>query len=340
MLLKSRQDGKTGSKISTAVGKRLGTGLLAAVFLLGLLFNCNTVLAAQKVVIAEMNWSGAIAVSHVMKQVLEDKLGVSAQLQQLNPALTWAGMEKGSVDVFPDLWWPNQNAGIEKYVEKKKAVELTLSFDNAAQGWFIPTWAAEKYGIHTLADLKDPEKAKIFDMTGNGIGDIWAGGFGWMSTEITKVQLRDFGLPLENYVVDQWVFLTSLKEAMRQKKPMLFYYWSPEWPFAVYDLTKLELPAYDPEKWVYVDKKPEESKITCDWQPAKVYVGYSAKLKKKSPKAFQFFKQWNMPIEEVNAMISSLEEVPGNPKQDPEKVAGQWIADHPQIVNQWIKGIK
>ena len=238
------------------------------------------------------------------------------------------------------MWWPNQDAGIKKYVEGKKSVETTLSFGNAAQGWYVPTWVADKYDIHTLEDLKDPEKTKIFDMTGDGKGDIWVGGFGWMSTDIIKVQLRDFELPIESYVVDQWVFLTSLKESMRVKRPILFYYWSPEWPFAVYDLTKITLPAYDPAKWQHVDKNPEKSKITCDWQPAKVYVGYSAKLKKKSPKAYQFFKQWHIEIAQVNAMISGLEEVPGNPKQDPEKMAQEWIKNHPEIVSAWIKDIK
>jgi ABC-type proline/glycine betaine transport system substrate-binding protein len=29
-----------------------------------------------------------------------------------------------------------------------KAMALTLSFDNAAQGWFIPTWVADKFDIH------------------------------------------------------------------------------------------------------------------------------------------------------------------------------------------------
>jgi glycine betaine/proline transport system substrate-binding protein len=275
-----------------------------------------------------------------MKVVLEEKLNVPAELKQVTPDLTWAGMDKGSIDIFPDLWWPNQDAGIKKYVDKRKKVELSLSYDNAVQGWFVPTWVAEKYNIKTLADLKDKEKAKIFDMTGNGIGDIWAGGFGWMSTEVTKFQLRDLELPLENYVVDSWVFLTSLKEAMRVKKPILFYYWTPEWPFSVYDFTQIEMPAYDKAQWNYVPKKPDESKITCGWQMAKVYAGYTVKLKDKSPKAYQFMKQWHIPLEEVNKLISNLEDVPGNPKQDPVEAARAWVANHPELVGEWLKGIE
>ena len=79
---------------------KLKQGLIGIIVSLGLLFTAGNLFAASEVIIAEMNWSGAIAVSHVMKQVLEEKLGVPAKLEQLTPAMTWAGMDKGSVDVF------------------------------------------------------------------------------------------------------------------------------------------------------------------------------------------------------------------------------------------------
>jgi ABC-type proline/glycine betaine transport system substrate-binding protein len=40
------------------------------------------------------------------------------------------------------------------------------------------------------------------------------------------------------------------------------------------------------------------------------------------------------------AMISELEDVPDNPKKEPDTVAKQWIAAHPELVNQWTQGIQ
>jgi len=136
-----------------------------------------------------------------------------------------------------------------------------------------------------------------------------------------------------------WVFLTQLKEAMRTDRPMIFYYWEPEWPFAVYDLSEIELPPYEDSKWTYVEKRMDESSITCGWKPAQVYVGYGTKLQKKSPKTYRFFKQWYIPIDEVSFLIAELEDIPGNPKKDVEEVVEEWVRDHPAIVNDWIKGI-
>ena len=100
------------------------------------------------------------------------------------------------------------------------------------------------------------------------------------------------------------------------------------------------MPAHDDAQWQYVQKDPEKSKITCGWQTAKVYVGFVKELQKKSPKAYQFFKQWSIPIAEVNAMISDLEDIPGNPKKEAAGVAKQWIKNHPDLVDGWIKGIQ
>jgi glycine betaine/proline transport system substrate-binding protein len=42
----------------------------------------------------------------------------------------------------------------------------------------------------------------------------------------------------------------------------------------------------------------------------------------------------------VSFIIAEIEQIPGNPKKDPDRVARKWVEDHPEIVNDWIKGIK
>lgn len=317
---------------------KLRMATVIIVVFLAVLFVSGTVYAGEKITIAEFNWSGAIVVTHVMKNVMEDRLGIPVVIKKLSLISAFSAMDKGIVDVSPEIWSPNRDADLKKYVDKKKTVEKTLIYENAPQGWYIPTRVAKEYGISTVEDLK--KHTEIFDLTGDGIGDIWGGGFGWITTDVARIQIREFGLDLDTYVVEQWIFLISLKEAMRREKPILFYYWAPEWPFDVYDLTEVKFPPYDPAKWQFFEKDLARSKITCGWQPAKVYVCYSKKLKEKFPKAYQFCKQWYFPIEEVSFLITEFEDVPDNPKKDIKKVAKAWVENHPEIVNDWIKGIE
>ena len=298
--------------------------------------------AKDEVVIAQQTWSASIALSNIMKYVLETKLHIPAKIIPLAQPATWAAMDKGdgSVDVKAEIWMPNEGAYWKKYVEERKTVEASLLFGNAPQGWVIPTWVAKKYNIKTYKDLIP--HAKIFDINGDGKGDIWCGAGGWQSTQITRVQIRDLGLSgyFEPLVLEVWVFQAQLKEAMRKKKPILFYYWAPEWIWAVYDLTWVKLPDYDPKKWKFIPGKPDKSYVACGWKPANVYVGYGVHLKKKNPKAYKFFKNFYIPMEEESKLIAELEDVPGNPAKPPMEVAKKWVESNPKIVGDWLKGIK
>jgi glycine betaine/proline transport system substrate-binding protein len=298
--------------------------------------------AEENVVIAQQTWDGSIATAHVYKYVLENKLNISAKVKSIGQPPTWVAMDKGdgSIDVKTEIWWPNEDAFYKKYVEKAKTVETSLLYGNAPQGWVVPTWVAKKYNIKTYKDLIP--HAKVFDINGDGKGDLWCGGGGWASTQITKIQMRDLGLEehFSPLVLEVWVFLAQLKEAMRRDKEIAFYYWAPEWIWAKYDLTWVELPDWEESKWKFVPKKPEESKITCGWRSAKVYTGYGAHLKKKNNKAYKFFKNVYMPMEEQSAMIAELADVPGNPPKQPAEVAKWWVDKNPKIVGDWLKGLQ
>lgn len=309
---------------------------LLAVFII---FMVGTSYAARKNVhISEQNWTGSVVICQVMKQVLENELDIPVKITQLTGAITWQGMDKGNVDVFSDVWSMAEEAGVKKYVEEKKSVELTVSYSEAPLGWFIPAYVQKEYGINTVEDLKGQEN--IFNVIGDKKGDLWVGGSGWKAVDINTVRIRDYGLDFDPYVVEQWVFLTKLKESIRKKEPVIFFYWKPEWIFAQYDLVQIEEPAYDPAKWVFDEKDMEKSKITCAYELADVYVAYSMKLKERLPKAYQFFKNWYIPIDEVSFLIAEAEDIPDNPKKEPAEVAKKWIADHPEIVNDWLKGLK
>jgi len=272
-----------------------------------------------------------------MKYVLEKKLDVPVKITQLSGSVTWVGMDKGDVDVFSDIWETAEIEGIEKFTKEKKTCEVVLSYANAPQGWYIPKYVAEEHGIRTIEDLKGKEK--LFDIDSDGQGDLWGGPTSWKVNEITSIKIRDYGLDFKNLGVEQWAWLATLKAAILKKKPVIFYYWEPEWLFTEYDLVKIQEPAFEEAKYKFVQKHPEQSKITCELQPTDVWVGISKKMEKRLPKAYQFFKNWSIPIEEVNQLIALVTDLDDKPKLSGPDAAKKWVEDNPDIVNTWLKGI-
>ena len=320
----------------TGLGKKVL--LILSVLFLMTAFAANVMAARDNVRISEQNWTGSTVLCHVMKYVLETKLNVPVEIMQLNGAATWAGMAKGDVDVFSEIWETAESEGLKKYAGPDGPVEKSLSYPKAPQGWYIPKYAADKYGIKTIQDMKGKEK--YFDINGNGKGDVWVGPSSWKVAEQNEIRIRDYGLDLEPTGVEQFAWLATLKEAYKKQQPVVFFYWEPEWLFTQYDLVMLEEPAYDPSCYVWVPGDREKSKITCALQPSDVWVGYTKELKNRVPKAYQFFKNWSIPIKEVNGLIALVTDLPDQPKMSSEEAAKKWVESHPEIVNKWLEGIK
>ena len=311
---------------------------IVLLIVVSLVLTLGTSWAARKnVIIAEQSWTGSAVICQVMKYTIEKKLNIPVKVTQLSGSVAWVGMDKGDVDVFSDIWETAEIEGMKKYTEEKKSCEVVLSYPNAPQGWYIPKFVAEEHGIRTIEDLKGKEK--LFDIDSDGKGDLWGGPTSWKMNEITSVRIRDYGLDFENLGVEQWAWLATLKAALLKKKPVIFYYWEPEWLFSEYDLVMIKEPAYDPAKWKFVQKHPEKSTITCAIQPTNVWVGMSKKMEKRLPKAYQFFKNWSIPIGEVNKLIALVTDLDGKTKLSGADAAKKWVDDNPEIVNAWLKGI-
>lgn len=91
----------------------------------------------QTVVIGKLNWSGAVIISHVMKYVLEEKLAIPTVLREASIPVLWRAMAEGTMDVYPDLWMPNQQEAFDKYVGEQGAVVARLSYKDAPQGIYM-----------------------------------------------------------------------------------------------------------------------------------------------------------------------------------------------------------
>jgi len=192
----------------------------------------GTTQAQEKVNISDLSWTGAKAIGHVIAAVINGPLGSEAEIVDglSEQAVVAAGMDKGdgSVDVYTDMWMPNQQALWDKYIDGAKSVATNNPYAGT-QNMYVPTYMSDK--ISSFDDLKKPEIAAMFDKDGNGKGEYWAGDAGWKSTKMWQVKFKSYGLNdlWEPEIVPQNTFLAQLKGAIAAEEPMLFYYWTPEW---------------------------------------------------------------------------------------------------------------
>ncbi len=291
------------------------------------------------VAISDLTWTGGKAISHVIEAVIDGPLGSEAVIVEglSDGSVISAGMDKGdgSADVFADMWMPNRKSIWDKYIDGANSVGHNIAYPGT-QNLYVPSFMADQ--VSSIEDLRKPEVAAMFDKDGNGKGEYWPGDAGWKSTRMWQVKFKSYGLDelWEAEVLPDATFKGLLKTAIAREKPILFYYWTPEWVHAAYNLTPIQEPArtegcenvsYDAEDWL------EASTFNCVSTEAQIYVTYSKSLETRNPAAAKFLSQIQLDPAVVNDWILKI----GRDKMDPRDVAEEWVASNMDIVNEWIK---
>ncbi len=313
-------------------------------FCLGLLAGSLSIMgtgahAQEKVTISDLNWTGAKAIAHVIKAVIEGPLDSEAEIIPglSDFAVIAEGMDKGdgSIDVFTDSWLPNHKDIWDKFIVESKTIAHNEPY-LATQGTFVPRYMADR--IKSFEDLAKPEIAALFDKDGDGKGEYWPGDANWGSTKLLQIKFESYGLSelWEPEIYSDATFKTQLKAAIAAEEPILFYYWTPEWIHAAYDLVSLEEPdrtegcedlKLDQEDWL------EASTFTCKYNDARAYVAYSKSLEQRNPVVAKFLSQIKLDADVVNEWILKI----GRDDEDPQDVAEAWIEANPDTVNGWIR---
>ena len=319
--------------------------------------------AKTKVVIGQLDWPGSTAIEEVLSQVMTEYLDADVSTISAAQEAMYEALDKGdgSVDIVADMWVDHLPVQMKNYVVpgSRETIILNETPYLGTEGIFVPTYVAEEHGVRALADLAKPEVAALFDSDGNGKGELWAGAIGWESTNHSQVRGKSYGFDknIEYTTVDTPVFLAQLKAAYEAKKPIAFYYWTPEWIHAAFELTRLEEPEFDgyatesakgtdryKEGGCYTFYQPAErndwleaSSITCGQPPTRVHVAHSKALAERDPKISQFLRQVKFDADVVNQWILAMEV----DQRDVKDVAKEWIeANRATIENEWLAGLR
>lgn len=258
-----------------------------------------------KVTIAVNPWDGSAANAEVAKVILE-KQGVDVTLKDIDENAVWAGLDSGSIGANLEVWPSGHQSDIDTYIkEKKSVVDGGLLGPDGHIGWYIPDFVAKEHPEYTTWEgLKSEAAAKYFATAETGDkGQFLLGDPSYVSYD--KDIIKNLDLPFQVVVGgSEATLITTIDKAFKDKSPLLFYFYEPQWAQAKYKLDVVKLPEITEECAASAADQGKDGKYACDYPTDKLMKTISAKLKDDNPKVYEFLKKMNWTSEDQNTVTT------------------------------------
>ena len=275
--------------------------------------------------IAVNPWTGYVTNAHLIGYVAQTKLGCKVAYQDVKEEVGWQGMSNGTIDTIVENWGhPDLK---KKYIDQQKTVmDAGPTGSKGIIGWYVPPWMAEKYP--DITDWKNLNKyASLFKTSeSGGKGQLLDGDPSYVTNDEALVK----NLKLNYKVVvggSEAALIQSFRSAEKNKKPLLAYFYEPQWFFSEVKLVKINLPPYKPG----CDADP--AKVACDYPPYKLDKLISAKFDKSGSPAVGLVKNFTISNEDQNLVSTDIAEK----GMAPEDAAKKWVEANPDKVDAWLK---
>ncbi|MBM2621902.1 ABC transporter substrate-binding protein [Actinoplanes sp. LDG1-06] len=269
-------------------------------------------------------WVGYEANAAVIAYLLEKKMGYTVEKKELKEEIAWQGFETGEVDAIVENWG---HPDLKKtYIEDKKvAVEVGPTGNQGVIGWYVPEWMTQQYP--DITDYKSLNKyANLFKTSeSKGKGQFLAGDPSFVTNDealVTNLKL--------NYTVvysgSEAAIIKAAQQATAQKKPLLFYFYEPQWLFAQEKYVRVKLPAYS--EGCDADLK----KVACDYPDYVLDKIASKKFADTGGAAYQFIKNFTWTNDDQNLVSDYLT----NQGMSADQAAEKWVNEHEATWKPWI----
>ncbi len=289
----------------------------------------------RPVVFADLNWESNQFHTQVAKFIVERGYGCKTDIVPGDTLPLTLALIRGDADVMMELWEENIREVWDKAERDGKAIKAGVNFPDAVQGWYIPRYLAEgaAKGLRHVRDLpkfkdlfRDPEEPDKGRFTNCPAG--------WGCEDVNSRKLIAYGLDdhFTNFRVGTGVALdAAIESAIKRKKPILFYYWSPTWIMGKFDLVMLEEPAYDAAKWEALQKADRPTDAVA-YPVVAVEVALNKAFADQAPKLTAFFKNYRTSGALTSAMLSHMREA------DTDAVAGarHFLKTKADVWRKWL----
>lgn len=294
----------------------------------------------RPVVFAGFNWDSAGFHNGVARYILEH--GYQCKTDEIPGATMplFNGMLRGNIDIAMEIWSQSVDKMWTDNVKKGRFTEIGTNLNDAVQGVYVPRYLLEgenapapdlkkvsdlKKYVSLFKDPEDPDKGRFYNCV-----------IGWSCAEINSKKLMAYGLS-DSYVDFRSgagnAITSAVESALRRKRPVVFYYWTPSWLVGKYQdqLLMLEEPAFDKNIFERMQNSKNPTQATA-YAPTVLKIGIRSKFAKESPVVSDFLSHYRTSSAIVSAMLSYMQEEDKNAEQ----TALYFLQNHPDIWQQWV----
>jgi ABC-type proline/glycine betaine transport systems, periplasmic components len=279
---------------------------------------------AGTVKIAINPWVGYEANAAVVAYLLENELGYKVEKKELKEEISWQGFASGDVDVIIENWGhPDLK---KKYIEQDKvAVEAGPTGNEGIIGWYVPKWMVEEYP--DITDWRNLNKyADLFKTSESGDkGQLLDGDPSYVTNDEALVKNLKLNFKVV-YAGSEAALIKAAQQATAQKKPLLMYFYEPQWLFSQVELVRVKLPEYTEG----CDADPK--KVACDYPVYELDKIVSKRFADTGGKAFELVKNFRWTNEDQNSVANDIT----NNGMSPEEAAKKWVEANPDKWKAWL----
>jgi glycine betaine/proline transport system substrate-binding protein len=281
--------------------------------------------------IAVNPWTGSAVNANVAKILLERELGYRVELVEIDENSQFPAIASGEIDASLEVWPSGHAADIIRYIEGRRGGFLRDGgIVNAGDlgivgniGWWVPTYVVERR----------PELARWQGLKGReeAVGGEFVAGDPTFVSYDTEI-IENLGLDLQ--VVNtgsERALIRAIDRAYRRREPVLAYFYTPHWAHQRYELTEVQLPAYDEECEEAARERDGEG-YDCDYANDVLFKMRWLGLEDKAPAAARFIEKFNYTTEDQQEIAFQVD-ARGVPI---ERAAAQWIRENADVWRPWV----
>jgi glycine betaine/proline transport system substrate-binding protein len=300
----------------------------------GLATECGT---DRTIDIAEMSWPSAAALAQIHAVILERGFGCTVELVTGDTVPTLASMSARGAPAFAPELWPNASQEVwDGAVADGTVIDMGPAItEGLVQGWYIPTYLAEANPDLKHVDDLPAHKALFADPDDASKGRFVSCPPGWSCEIMDANFFKAYGLE-ESFNIfspgSGGALDATISRAFLREEPIVFYYWGPTAMMGRYDMTRLEMDAFDADKFACIGRADCENPERTDFVVPEALKAAASWLPEEAPEVAAYLNTAELSTAEVGRMLAWGEEN----SADAEATALHFLAEEPEVWTRWV----